>query len=133
MSKQVLDLEQMKHLHELGLDTNKASMQYIENNNGKILCIPKGIEHDIKDVEDGYIICDALTLPDILDLLPNKIYNDCYLHIEQHYLNGKVWDIYYMSINAFSKMAMEIESNLIDAAYKMLCWCIEKDYISTDK
>ena len=29
MSKQVLDIEQMKHLQELGLDTSKASMCYV--------------------------------------------------------------------------------------------------------
>lgn len=124
MSKQVLSIEQMKHLHELGLDTSKASMQYVADNNDIIFVVPKECGYHIKDVEDGYIVCDALTLSDILDLLPNKIYNDCYLHIEQHYLNGKVWDIYYMSINAFSKMAMAIETNLIDAAYEMLCWVL---------
>lgn len=133
MSKQVLDIEQMKHLHELGLDTSKASMQYVANNNDIIFVVPKECGYHIKDVEDGYIICDALNLSDILDLLPNKIYNDCYLHIEQHYLNSKVWDIYYMSIHAFVKMKMAIETNLIDAAYEMLCWCVEKGYIPTDK
>lgn len=127
--KQVLDIDQMKHLHELGLDTSKASMQYVADNNDIIFVVPKECGYHIKDVEDGYIICDALTLPDILDLLPNKIYNDCYLHIEQHYLNGKVWDIYYMSIHAFVKMKMAIETNLIDAAYEMLCWVLTNKYI----
>lgn len=39
MAKQTLSIEQMQHLHNIGLDTSNASMQYIENDKGKILCI----------------------------------------------------------------------------------------------
>lgn len=118
MSKQCLDIEQMQHLHELGLDTSKASMQYIENNNGKILCIPKEIEHDIKDVEDGYIICDALTLPDIIDLLPSTI-EGCELEIY------KV-SVCYFDYESSKLLIYKVNQSLIDAAYEMLCWCVEK-------
>lgn len=125
MSKQVLDIEQMKYLHELGLDTSKASMQYIENNNGKILCIPKEIEHDIKDVEDGYIICDALTLQDIIDLLPSTI-EGCELEIR------KV-SVFYFDYESERLFVYKVNQILIDAAYEMLCWCIKQGYIPTDK
>ena len=35
MSKQVLDVQQMQHLQELGLDTSKASMHYWIIRNGE--------------------------------------------------------------------------------------------------
>lgn len=37
MSKQCLDIEQMQHLHELDLDTSKASMHYWIIRNGEYL------------------------------------------------------------------------------------------------
>lgn len=136
MAKQYLDIEQMKHLHELGLDTSKASMQYIENDKGKILCIPKEIEHDIKNVEDGYIICDTFTLQDILDVLPKDISREgctwsASLYVD--YENNRIaygntdrdgFEIYH---------EISICDNVIDAAYEMLCFCIENGYIPTDK
>lgn len=135
MSKQILSIEQMKHLHELGLDTSKASMQYIENNNGKILCIPKEIEHDIKDVEDGYIICDALTLLDILNILPGDIKESSSWY--SLFIEYQEMRIAYCYVDRDGIQWMEptfgIGENLIDAAYKMLCWCIENGYIPTNK
>lgn len=134
--KQVLDIEQMKHLHELGLDTSKASMQYVANNNDIIFVVPKECEYHIKDVEDGYIVCDALTLQDILDILPKEITDkDGYkfvLKIEYGLLS-KVWHIGYYYYDVASTGNLYSGDNLIDAVYKMLCWCIEKSYISTDK
>lgn len=135
MAKQYLDIEQMKHLHELGLDTSKASMQYIENNNGKILCIPKEIEHDIKDVEDGYIICDTLTLPDILDILPKDIKESSSWY--SLFIEYQEMRIAYCCVDRegiqWTEPTFGIGENLIDAAYEMLCWCVEKGYIPTDK
>lgn len=134
--KQVLDIEQMKHLHELGLDTSKASMQYVANNNDIIFVVPKECGYHIKDVEDGYIVCDALTLPDILDLLPKEMKDkDGYkfvLKIEYGLLS-RVWHIGYYYYDVASTGNLYSGDNLIDTVYKMLCWCIEKGYISTDK
>lgn len=125
MSKQVLSIEQMKHLRELGLDTSNASMQYIENNNGTQMCIPKEISSYIKDVEDGYIICDAFTLQDIIDILPNSI-EKCYIAI------GKI-SVSYNNYRTLRVITTKMKRYLIDAAYSMLCWCIEKGYINTNK
>lgn len=123
--KQVLDIEQMKHLHELGLDKNKASMQYIENNYGMQMCIPREIASYIKDVEDGYIFCDALTLQDIIDLLPRDI-EGCELEI--HKLS-----VCYFDYESSRLLIYKVNQSLIDAAYEMLCLCIEKGYIPTNK
>lgn len=124
MSKQCLGIEQMQHLHELGLNTSKASMQYIENNNGMQMCIPKEIASYIKDVEDGYIFYDALTLQDIIDLLPRDI-EGCELEI--HKLS-----VCYFDYESTRLLIYKVNQSLIDAAYEILCWCIEKGYIPTD-
>ena len=132
MSKQVLDIEQVKHLHELGLDTSKASMQYVANNNDIIFVVPKERGYHITDVEDGYIVCDALTLQDILDILPKDISREgctwsASLYID--YENNRIaygntdrdgFEIYY---------EIMIEKDLIDAAYEMLCWVLTNKYI----
>lgn len=136
MSKQVLDIEQMKHLNELGLDTSKASMQYVANNNDIIFVVPKECGYHIKDVEDGYIICDALTLQDILDILPKEMTDkDGYkfvLKIEYGLLS-RVWHIGYYYYDVASTGNLYSGDNLIDTVYKMLCWCIEKGYLKVDK
>lgn len=121
MTKQVLDRLQMKHLHELGLGTSKASMQYIENNYGMQMCISKEIASYIKDVEDGYIICDALTLQDIIDLLPRTI-EGCELEIH------KV-SVCYFDYESARLFVYKVNQFLIDAAYEMLCWVLTNKYI----
>ena len=135
MKKQVLSIEQMKHLHELGLDTSQASMEYIEDNNGKILCISKENKHNIKDIEEGFIICEALTLQDILDLLPEKLDTNT----ERYNLNmwygiyKEKWCMGYTYSECKYDDYCSTGDNLIDAAYDMLCWCIENGYIITNK
>ena len=128
MSKQLLDRLQIRRLHELGLDTSKAGMQYVANNNDIIFVVPKECGYHIKDVEDGYIICDALTLQDILDVLPKDISREgctwsASLYID--YENNRIaygntdrdgFEIYH---------EIMIEKDLIDAAYSMLCWAID--------
>ena len=52
MSKQCLDVRQMQHLQELGLDTSNASMYWLSYN---------------------YVICNAYTLQDVLDALPKSL------------------------------------------------------------
>ena len=136
MSKQLLDRLQMRRLHELGLDTSKAGMQYVANNNDIIFVVPKECGYHIKDVEDGYIICDALTLQDILDVLPKDISREgctwsASLYID--YENNRIaygntdrdgFEIYH---------EIMIEKDLIDAAYSMLCWAIENKFVETNK
>lgn len=135
MSKQCLSIEQMKHLQELGLDTSKASMQYIENNNGIQMCIPTEIARYIKDLEKGYIICDAFTLQDILDILPQEI-----IYLSSSYslfIEYQEMRIAYCYVDREGIQWVEptfgIGETIIDAAYKMLCWCIEKGYVETNK
>lgn len=142
MSKQVLDIKQMMHLRELGLDTSNASMALIyENSYGDVVDweIADGQIHKPSVGEYNPYLRSrygAFTLQDILDLLPGTIIADYFGVNETYWLemgagerNKSYWFVQYRSI---SDHIYEItkENELIDAAYKMLCSCVEDGYIS---
>lgn len=69
------------------------------------------------------------TLPDILDKLPCFIGNQV-LTIQ------KLADSYtclYMEYYTRSMIKITESKELIDAAYNMLCWCIENGYVKVGK
>lgn len=135
MSKQVLSIEQMHHLQELGLDTSNAMMCYRrrtrdfrgEEKVGRwSLAINQPI---IVSNFETYNEVPAFTLQDILDLLPSEI-GDAYLHVDKESVSYEIMTCYSYDGNLKSFSNSE---NLIDAAYEMLCWCIENGYVKTNK
>ena len=70
MSKQCLDVRQMQHLQELGLDTSNASMYWLSYN-GVSVDIP--INFHLSTSDNDYVICNAYTLQDVLDALPKSL------------------------------------------------------------
>lgn len=148
MKKQVLSIEQMQYLKKLGLDTSKASMVliYIDDEGNTldweeaqdIFEHPEEFEH-LYDAETGNYDhsyrkdCGVFTLSDILDLLPNEITrkdnnNEVYLGIV--YPNYGAWEVSYGHVTVLEYF---VDKDLKEAAYKMLCWCIEEGYIKTNK
>lgn len=137
MSKQVLSIEQMKHLKELGVDTSKAMMCYRrrardfrgEEKVGRwSLVINQPI---IVSNFETYEELPTFTLQDILDILPKEVKDDegfkFVLKIEYGPVR-RVWYIgYYYDDVVFNGNLCRGE-NLIDAAYEMLCWCAEHGY-----
>lgn len=145
--KQVLSIEQMQHLKELGVDTSKASAYWyriIQNKgDGNIrvisdwkltfsLDIAYCTEHTLESVRTS-------TLQDIFDLLPSTISVETTDEINEYWLEFGVserdksyWFVQYRSIEDSIYVIRENES-LIDASYKMLCWCVENGYIKTSK
>ena len=133
MSKQCLDVQQMQHLQELGLDTSNASMYWISYN-GISVSIPSNFHLPTSD--NDYVICDAYTLQDVLDALPKDISKDgCtwYASLCIDFENNRIaygntdrygFEIYH---------EIMIEKDLIDAAYSMLCWAIENEFVETNK
>lgn len=136
MSKQCLDIEQMQHLKELGLDTSNASALYcIDNETGeKQLMLDEQVEETDKD-DEYFRIVPAYTLQDILDLLPETIERaegDFFLEIAK--LNGFWYASYIIYVKKGSRFIVMIdEEELIDSAYEMLCWCVEKGHVETNK
>lgn len=148
-SKQVLSIEQMNHLRELGLDTSDASMVLIATDDDGCTLdwqdAEKAIKHHWHSVY--FSLYDAqmgsydhsykksygvFTLQDILDKLP-------------HYLNPFppkqilfAWmierdTIAYRNVEDIDDCLKHFTDDLlIDAAYEMLCWCIENGYVEKE-
>ena len=84
MSKQCLDVQQMQHLQELGLDTSNASAEYYRMSKKMDWFLVFGCrsKEELLDTEENI---PAYTLQDVLDALPIEIkYKDkrCWLCIE---------------------------------------------------
>lgn len=144
MKKQVLSLEQMKHLKKLGLDI-KANMRWYRfcYNNGKEVVYDEwelalNKEDPWKNIHfpwRGYIeFIFTFTIQDILDLLPGTINNnddEYWLEFGLSEPDKSVWYIQYKSVETISVLKYVLSNTSIDAAYEMLCWCIENGYVGT--
>lgn len=137
MNKQVLDRSQMEHLCELGIDTTQATMcqikQHDDDGTSKdILCMHDEFCYEFSSLDPE----PTFTLQDILDLLPNLIEsqdegNNYWLEFGTAMEDEEWWYIRYMSVYGV-KLNYEEDEHLIDAAYEMLCWCIENEYVRTE-
>lgn len=120
--KQVLSIEQMKHLKELGLDISDASMVFQRGSATRhewVLHVMGYADVSLREKEFAY------TLQDILGKLPCFIGNEV-LTIQ------KLADSYtclYIELYTRSFINITEGEELIDAAYDMLCWCIENGYV----
>lgn len=134
--KQVLSVEQMKYLKELGIDTSDASMCWcyaLSYKNAKWeLEIYEDVINQKRDSAFWEII-PTYTLQDIFDKLPRYI-NDFgtkyKLHIELTFT--ETWYISYQ-IGICEPFVFKLAEELLDAAYEMLCWCIENGYVKVEK
>ena len=142
MTKQVLDVQQMQHLQELGLDTSNASM---------VWCKYDGEEeysHLLPRDEDVFERClavkyiPAYTLQDVLDALPIQIEIPLHPEMGKYELRIKrfVFDkrrvmhaVLYEKDDYIDWFVMQSYETLIDAAYEMLVWAIENKFVETNK
>lgn len=127
----VLSIEKMKHLEELGVNTDNASMTWMlyPYEEGKQPQLSLREWRTFKEPFRKEHCIPAFTLQDILDKLPCFIGNQV-LTIQ------KLADSYtclYMEYYTRSMINITESKELIDAAYKMLCWCIENGYIKVGK
>ena len=126
MSKQVLSTEQMRHLQELGVDTSEARAIIYKISETETYC---GYAREVVLVEgfvEDYIDkVETFTLQDIIDKLPCFI--DTYVFTLQKL--ASTYTCLYMEPYSRSILFLKENKELIDAAYDMLCWCIENGYI----
>ena len=137
-SKQVLDVQQMQYLQELGLKLKPSLVHYykiINIDSGKwYLSVTIG---DISEDSPTYQYIPAYTLQDVLDALPKEITYEnkrCWASID---LEDGFIGYYYENYSLYCKWAyfeavMKDES-LIDEAYRLLCWAIENKFAGTSK
>lgn len=121
-SKQVLSVEQMKHLQELGLDTSDGSMcfEWNESDSDNMVVTSPDADTNYDYYHETY------TLQDILDKLPPVIKKYYWLAIRVSAHKG-MWYVEYNERGC--TLSYFYSENLIDAAYGMLCWCIENGYV----
>lgn len=122
---QVLSIDQMKYLKELGLDTSDASMCFEWNESDSDNMVVTSMDADTN--YDYYY--GTYTLQDILNKLPCFIGN-------QVFTIHKLADIYtclYIELYTRSFINITEGEELIDAVYDMLCWCIENGYVKVEE
>ena len=143
MENQVLSIEQMKRLKELGVDTGKASMaiyciyagekkEYdILSSNG---AFPEKQEHD----RFGYGIHNIVafdkkpvfTLQDIIELLPKTLQHQFLSPTLRITKDSVEYVDYSFFENVFTEYSeYDEKSDILNAAYNMLLWVIEQGYL----
>ena len=129
MSKQVLSIEQMRHLEELGLRTdiyNSTFLWWKQKGEWKLYATESCEAHPSCD-----ILIPAYTLQDVLDALPEEIkFKRKDYHIEMWLRDGE-WSIAYLHFTPDDTLYAHLEQDkeILKAAYEMLCWCIEEGHV----
>ena len=141
MENQVLSLEQMNQLKELGVDTSRASMAiysiYAGEEKEYNILAANGVfaekqEHD----RFGYGIHNVVsfdkkpvfTSQDIIELLPHEVTDSA----DYQLLIDKQRDSYSVSYeNTESFLVSFCRVELLDCLYEMLLWVIDNDYLET--
>ena len=113
IEEQVLSIEQMKHLQELGVDTSDASMCWAGND-----VVPNnGLALDL-----GYDGIPTYTIGDIIEKLPKHFYIK-EAQISMVAINGSgAFEVWYDKVPKSRKSDDTIKNTL----YKLLCWVAEK-------
>lgn len=138
MNEQVLSIEEMQEVEDLGIDTSKASMcwgkwnsakeyhLFAENKADRESFIQDLIKYNCIDEEDeeeyAHETISTFTLQDILEILPS--YSITY----DKYTNDL--DRYEIRVNIPKKQnyithIAQSSKSLLEAAFKMLKWCKE--------
>ena len=143
-SKQILDVHQMYHLQELGLEMKETMLYWarcVDNNPRAATHYGKWVLIKGNNAQTVGLMCwefiPAYTLQDVLDALPNSIGGDeevgYWLQIEQMARKFDDWRVSYVSVSQDEYLHCFQSTNLIDAAYELLVWCLENKLIETNK
>lgn len=124
--KQVLSVEQMEHLQELGLDTSDGSMcfEWNESDSDNMVVTSPDADTNYDYYHETY------TLQDILDKLPKRIETEDYEFELYIYYHENGVSVFYDD-GDITQLAFFSKPTLLESAYEMLCWCIENRYIKT--
>lgn len=132
MSKQCLDVHQMQHLQELGIELKETMLYWVVYVAGHENNFVTTKENAMEVIDESCGMLPAYTLQDVLDSLPGCLeIGGTEYEITIYMINCK-WAVDYCSEKGADIQSGECE-NLIDAAYSRLCWCIENGYVETKK
>ena len=121
IEEQVLSIEQMYHLQELGVDTSDASMCWLDFEDNE----PMEVSVFVPQIMLGYATCKiypTYTIGDLIEKLPKHFYIK-EASIFMGALNGSgAFEVWYDKAPKSHKM----DGNIKNALYKLLCWVAQK-------
>ena len=131
MTKQVLDIQQMQHLQELGMKLDYDTLyRYVKFEDTDWLLKPSS-DLNIIGISCKYI--PAYTLQDVLDALPTAILYDKRIYELNINMCNESIEYVKTSVDDVLVGLRFTQLLLIDAAYSMLCWAIENKFVETNK
>lgn len=125
IEEQVLSIEQMKHLQELGVDTSDASMCWLDFEDNEHM----EVAVFIPEIMLGYTTCKVYptyTIGDLIEKLPKHIdsWNDNRIVIEGDE-DVDYWYAVYKNRYEDAETEYFDSENLLTALYNLLCWVAE--------
>ena len=139
-SKQVLDVQQMQHLQEMGLKLKETMLYWVVYEVGHENNFVTTKENAMEVIDESCGMLPAYTLQDVLDALPASIkHKDFRYYLVYNKSEGFI-GYYGVDFDGNHRYARYEELyngidglSVIDAAYSMLCWCIENKFVETNK
>jgi len=136
MNKQVLNLEQMEYLLELGVDTNDASYSmFFDTESREKFIASSDIKYGVLGT-NIHFIGYVYSLQDILNKLPKRIIKDdtnAFFEIRIDPANGNYKVTYDPISEKYKGITVESEKDLLLAAYNMFVLLIKKGFIKVSK
>ena len=132
LKDQVLSIEQILELQELGFDVIKnSSAIVIIKENDTFIVSKEMVERNIfgitDKIEDMFY---SMTIGDIINILPVKIEEDYAVKIEEDYfLSVNLEYCAYSMVVGVDTMFFIREKEFINNLFNTLVWCIKKEYI----
>lgn len=136
MKTQVLSIEQMKHLKELGVDTSRAKISYYATYESEPNWYNTLRERDnIFDNNCPHI--PTLTLQEMLEMMPESITSDNILYHFELLKLGSSYSMGYKCIvyenngehNRIEYLILVWDKKILTCANEMLCWLAENKHI----
>ena len=136
---QVLNVQQMQHLQELGLKLKETLLYWarcVDNNpcaatHYEEWALIKGNNTPPTVGFTSWQFIPAYTLQDVMDALPEYIYDSTELYLLE--INMFFKHIRYSRFNDVLTKRNFDRTPIIDAAYELLCWAIENKFVETNK
>lgn len=124
MENQVLSIEQMDHLKELGIDTSGASMAWQRGwatRHEWVLYAVGNMSLSLSEKERTF------TLQDMIDLMPKNLNSSTELRVDLYDDSFSYWTV--RGWEEDELIAKFTSNKLLTSAYEMLCWLAENDYL----
>lgn len=120
MKRQVLEIDKMQHLKELGVATSNASFYWSYNGHRLNIVSEHG---NLKAFEQRNLGIGAFDVQDIIELIPPRLKEKYVFHIH------KIGDHYHLEYSypgCDATLHTSYSHNLLDAAYDMYIWYLTR-------